>query len=132
MVKSFADSQKGNTMGYIHCCGGLRKTRSFRLSPQGDFVLCELDYLHKCPICNNTIIQITRIDKDNNVSTVRKSNKKGLDLFKKLKSKILYEEKNYKVTNQSKFYLYYNEYGKKKKCFSNLSNLKLGLKPYIY
>ena len=84
------------------------------------------------PVCNNTIIQITRIDKENNVSTVRKNNKKGIELFKKLKNKILYEEKNYKIENQNKFYLHYNEYGKKKKCFSNLSNLKLGLKPYIY
>lgn len=132
MVKSFAGSQKGSTMGYIHCCGGLRKTRSFRLSPQDGFLLCELDYLHKCPVCNNTIIQITRIDNENKITTVRKKNKKGINLFEKLKNKILYEEKTYKITNQNKFYLYYNEFGKKKKCFSNLKNLKLGLKPYIY
>lgn len=132
MVMSFAGSQKGNTMGYIHCCGGLRKTRSFRLSPQGDFVLCELDYLKKCPICNHTTVQLTRIDKNNKISIVRKSNRKGLELFQKLKNKILYEETNSTTDRNGKFYLYYNEYGKKKKCYSNLKNLKLGLEPLIY
>ena len=54
-------------MGYIHCCGGLRKTRSFRLVPLQNFVLCELDYLKKCPKCGATSVQLTRIDKENNI-----------------------------------------------------------------
>lgn len=133
MVKLFAGSQKGNTMGYIHCCGGLRKTKSFRLSPQGDFVLCELDYLKKCPVCGHTVVQITRIDKDNEISTIRKTNEKARELFAKLRNKILYAEsnENYLVKQYGKFYLYYNEYGIKKKCYSNLKNLKLGLRTLI-
>jgi len=87
MVKSFAGSQKGSTMGYIHCCGGLRKTKSFRLSPQDNFVLCELDYLEKCPVCGTSLIQITRIDKDNNISTIRKSKDKAQKFFDKIKTK---------------------------------------------
>lgn len=120
-------------MGYIHCCGGLRKTRSFRLSPQEDFVLCELDYLSKCPVCGHTAVQLTRIDKDNNISTVRKTNNKALKFFNKLKDKILYEEKPFNNLNtcSGRFYLYYNEYGVRKRCYSNLKNLKLGLKTLI-
>lgn len=133
MVKLFAGSQKGNTMGYIHCCGGLRKTKSFRLSPQGIFVLCELDYLKKCPVCGHTVVQITRIDKDNEISIIRKTNEKARELFAKLRNKILYAEsnENYLVKQYGKFYLYYNEYGIKKKCYSNLKNLKLGLRTLI-
>ena len=133
MVKLFADSQKGNTMGYIHCCGGLRKTRSFRLAPQGNFVLCELDYLKKCPVCGHTAIQITRIDNDNKISTIRKINDKALKFYEKIKDKILYEEKSSKCSlkHYGTFYLYYNEYGTKKKCYSNLKNLKLGLRTLI-
>jgi len=133
MVKSFAGSQKGSTMGYIHCCGGLRKTRSFRLSPQENFVLCELDYLEKCPVCGTSLIQITRIDKDNNISTIRKSKDKAQKFFDKIKDKILYQEivEDYFPQYHGSFYLYYNEYGVKKKCYSNLKNLKIGLRTLI-
>ena len=96
-------------------------------------MLCEIDYLKKCPVCGNLTIQLTRIDKDNQISSIRKTNKKGLKFFEKLKSKILYEEDNfdYSTKYKSKFYLYYNEYGTKKRCYSNLRNLKIGLKTLI-
>ena len=120
-------------MGYIHCCGGLRKTKSFRLAPQGDFVLCELDFLKKCPVCGHTAVQLTRIDKNNNLSIVRKNNKKALDFFEKLKSKILYEEDDFDYTKirHGKFYLNYNEFGTKRRCYSNFTNLKKCLNKFI-
>lgn len=125
--------RKGVPMGYIHCCGGLRKTRTFRLLPQGDFVLCETDYLAKCPVCGNLTVQVTRIDKENNISIIKKKNKKALKFFEKLKSNILYEENkiNYSKRYTGRFYLNYNEFGVKKRCYSNLRNLKLGLRTLI-
>ncbi len=116
-------------MGYIHCCGALHKTRSFRVVPQGDFLLCELDYLSKCPICGHTVVQLTRIDRQDNISVVRKVNKKAREFFSKLKKFILYEEKsvNYRKFNSGSFYLNYNEFGVKKRCYSNLKALKIGL-----
>ena len=115
-------------MGYIHCCGGLRKTRSFRLIPQDNFVLCELDFLSKCPVCGKLHVQLTRVDKNNEISTIRKTNEKGILFYNKLKNKILYEEDNQNYSKQtSTFYLNYNEYGIKKRCYSNLKNMKLGL-----
>lgn len=133
MAKSFTASQKGNTMGFIHCCGGLRKTRSFKLIPQDNFVLCEVDYLQKCPVCGHTTVQLTRINKLNEITTIRRTNKKAITFFNKLKSKILYEKEyvNHSQKNLGKFYLYYNEYGTQKRCYSNLSNMKLGLKNLI-
>ena len=113
-------------MGYIHCCGALHKTRTFRLVPQENFVVSELDYLSKCPVCGHTVVQLTRID---NISIVRKVNKKAKLLFEKLKNVILYEIRpiNYNRINTGKFYLYYNEFGVKKRCYSNLRTLKIGL-----
>lgn len=116
-------------MGYIHCCGALHKTRTYRLVPQDNFVLCELDYLSKCPVCGHTVVQLTRVDKDDNISVVRKANKKAKEFFIKLKNSILYEVRpiKYNKINCGKFYLNYNEFGVKKRCYSNLRTLKIGL-----
>ena len=116
-------------MGYIHCCGALHKTKTFRIVPQDDFVLCEADYLAKCPVCGHTVVQLTRIDKNDNISVVRKINKKAKSFFQKLKTKILYEIRpiNYNVVKHGSFYLNYNEFGVKKRCYSNLKTLKIGL-----
>ena len=116
-------------MGYIHCCGALHKTRTYRLVPQDSFILCELDYLAKCPVCGHMVVQLTRVDRDDNISVVRKVNKKAKLFFEKLKKLILYEVRSikYNKVNCGKFYLNYNEFGVKKRCYSNLRTLKIGL-----
>jgi hypothetical protein len=116
-------------MGYIHCCGGLHKTRSFVLVPAKNFVVCELDYLKKCPRCENLVIQVTKIDRENNVTTIRYTKQKALDFWNKIQPKILYEKKYYQYLKYKggKFYLNYNEFGIKKRCYSNIKNLKIGL-----
>lgn len=116
-------------MGYIHCCAGLRKSKSFSLIPEDNYLSAQIDYLEKCPICGHTVTQLTRIDINNNVSIYRKINEKARKLFEKLKNSIQYErESEYNIKHgYSKFYLYYNEFGVKKKCYSNLSTLKIGL-----
>ncbi len=116
-------------MGYIHCCGGLRKTKNFVLSPVENFILCELDYLPKCPVCGHTILQLTRIDSENNISSIRYKNKAAKKYLKKFQSQILYENKyiDYSNMRRGNFYLNYNEFGVKKRCYSNLSRLKIGL-----
>ncbi len=116
-------------MGYIHCCGGLRKTRSFVLTPANNFAVCELDYLTKCPVCGNAVIQITRIDLQNKLSTIRYSKSKAIKFWNVIQPKILYEKKyfTYLEYKGGRLYLYYNEYGIKKRCYSNLKNMKIGL-----
>lgn len=116
-------------MGYIHCCGGKRKTQSYEISPKGNFFAVELDYLEKCPVCGHTVAQLTRIDFDNNISYCRKINQKARRLFETLKDSILRKKQpeTLRLKAYSKFYLNYNEYGVKKRCYANLSSLKLGL-----
>lgn len=116
-------------LGYIHCCAGLRKSKSYSISPEENYALAALDYIEKCPVCGHTVVQLTRIDFENNVSVCRKINEKARKLFDKLKASILFEkEKNgVRLRVHSKFYLNYNEFGVKKRCYSNLSTLKMGL-----
>lgn len=116
-------------MGYIHCCNGKRKSVSFAVSPEKNYLSVELDYLKECPVCGHTVVQLTRIDFDNNVSICRKINQKARKFFQKIQDLILYkkEAEIFRVSSYSKFYLYYSEFGKKKKCYSNLSTLKMGL-----
>lgn len=92
-------------------------------------MFAQVDYLEECPVCGHTVVQLTRIDFENNVSICRKINDKARKLFNKLKNLILFEKKTegMRLKVHSKFYLHYNEFGVKKKCFSNLSSLKIGL-----
>lgn len=116
-------------MGYIHCCAGLRESKSYSVLPEENYFLAQVDYLEKCPVCGHTVAQLTRIDFDNNISICRKINEKARKLFNNLKKSILFEKKTegVRVKAYSKFYLNYNEYGVKKRCYSNLSSLKMGL-----
>lgn len=116
-------------MGYIHCCAGLRKAKTYSISPEENYLLAQIDYLEKCPVCGHTVIQLTRINIDNEISICRRVNEKAKKMLDKLQSSILYEKTTTNPISKggSKFYLYYNEYGAKKKCFSNLSAMKLGL-----
>ena len=112
-------------MGYIHCCSGRRRSVSYRLEPDLGYLICEVDYLECCPVCGHTVLQLTRIDINNKVSIIKKNNKKARLFFEKIKNKIIYEKKI--INNKGGFYLNYNEYGRKKRCYSNLSALKIGL-----
>jgi hypothetical protein len=117
----------GENMGYIHCCGSLHRTRTFRLVPQEKFLICEVDYLKKCPACGHLVVQLTRIDSEEAISTLRMVNAKAKKFFEKVKKEILYENKFIKYKNQGRFYLNYNEFGVKKRCYANLSRLRIGL-----
>lgn len=117
-------------MGVIHCCSGLRRSKTFVLQPLQGFLVSKLDFVSSCAVCGHAVVQITRLDFNSEVSTVRKTNAKALALFEKLKSSILFEEKvkyNPALQQGSNFYLNYNEFGRKKRCYSNLSSLKMGL-----
>lgn len=116
-------------MGFVHCCGALRRARTFVLEPQEGFIITHMHILESCPVCGHKVLNVVRVDAFNSVSSFRKINSKAQKLFEKLKNSILYEENKHKfsVISGSNFYLNYNEYGKKKKCYSNLSSLKLGL-----
>lgn len=117
-------------MGYIQCCGGLRECKTFELIPDEEFIIKELDYLEECPVCGHTILQLTKLSKSGKIYVYRITNKKARKFFEKYSKDIVEEKKefeNFIFKSHGKFYLNYNEYGRKKKCYSNLSSMKLGL-----
>ncbi|MBR2526642.1 hypothetical protein IKE67_09280 [bacterium] len=117
-------------MGYIHCCGALHHCRTFELKEDEQYKIKELNYLEECPICGHTILQLTKIDIFNQISVYRLNNKKAKKFFEKYSKDIVKEvdkPENFAFRTNGKFYLNYNEYGKKRKCYSNLSSMKLGL-----
>lgn len=117
-------------MGYIQCCSKLHECKTFKLQTDTNYKDKQVDYLENCPVCNHTVLQLTKIDNKNNISVYRITNQKARKFFEKYKNIMTEEIKNTKnifYKNCGKFYLNYNEYGKKKKCYSNLSSMKLGL-----
>lgn len=117
-------------MGYVHCCSALWKSKTYVIAPGENFVMCTVEYLEKCPICGHTIVQLTRLDKQNNISIVRKKNKKAVNFLNKIQNSILYEQESFSAPspkNYKRSYLEFSEFGKRKRCYSNLSTLKIGL-----
>jgi glutaredoxin-related protein len=100
----------------------------FFLLPEKGFLESMLYFLEACPHCGSAVAQVYRIDVNMQVSSFRKANKKAFKLFENLKKTIKFEEKIKfnPLLPSSSFYLYYNEYGKKKKCYSNLNTLEIG------
>lgn len=115
-------------MGFLHCCGALRRSATYSLAPENGYLLAELDVIENCPVCGHYVVQVTRIDLNHSVSVIRKSNKHARKLFEKLGTSVLYKQE-YKYSplkSGGTFYLNYNEYGVKKRCYSNFSSLRLG------
>jgi hypothetical protein len=61
---------------------------------------------------------------------VRRSGIEAYELYRKNLPNILYEVKRIE-SGKNGWYLEYGEYGRKKKCYSNLRTLRLGLVDYV-
>lgn len=78
-----------------------------------------------CMNCGNFIVVIETTDFNGNKKVIRKQNSEAYALYEKNKHNILFEVVPIK---QGKFgwYLKYCDYGRIKKCYSNLRTLKMG------
>lgn len=117
-------------MGYIQCCSALHLCRTFLLKTDDKNIYKQIDYLEECPICGHTVLQLTKVNLNRKIEVYRIKNKKARTFLEKYSKDIIKETNisaNIYYKNRGKFYLNYNEYGKVKKCYSNLSGMKLGL-----
>ena len=118
-------------MAYIECCGKKHKAIVFELKLNNDGCVSKILKNAFCPICGKNIIVIEKkmfVDGVEQVRYIRRQGKEADKLFDKLENDIICvipELKN--VQYKKGFFLKYNEYGKIKKCYSNLSALKLGI-----
>lgn len=111
----------------IECCGKKQRARAFICDPPEGFIYQRIDFLVWCKKCKKTVMQVTRISVKNRVVRFRRTDDAARTLFERMRPSIRFRvvEPFSLVNNRSEFFLYYNEFGKKKKCFSNLSALKI-------
>ncbi len=113
-------------MGVLQCCNLRQKTHTYVCDPPEGFVFQRLDYLGWCKQCKSTVLQVSRIDISSNVSYFRRTDEKAKELFERLKSSIRFKINDgaWGVQPRSSYWLGYNEFGKKKRCYSNFSSLQ--------
>ena len=113
-------------MSVIQCCGIRQKTSAFICDAPEGFVFQQIDFLKYCKKCKATVMQVTRLDADGNVSYFRRTNEAARGLFDRMRTSIVFKirEPFALVNNKSSFWLPYNEFGTIKRCYANLSSLK--------
>ena len=107
----------------INCCDSFKKCRVFALATSRTFKSAVMKTCY-CSSCHKFIVEIETTDYSDRIKTIRKINGEAHELFEKNRHNILFEV----ISSTGKFgwYLKYGEYGKVKKCYSNLRCLKLG------
>ena len=103
-------------------------SRTFVLAPRDGYIYAKLDLVECCPICGHFVVQVTNVNWKNEVFVCRKSNTKARKLYEKCKRSVIFERKRglSSIWAGKRNYLFYNEYGVKKRCYSNISTMKLG------
>lgn len=113
-------------MAGVYCCEKVRAARHFRLAPREKYVWCEAAFLKNCPGCGNAVLQLERISVSGVHSVIRYKGSRAVRTFNAMKKSILFEVERFTV-GHGRFYLKYGEFGRKKRCYSNLWALKCGM-----
>jgi len=118
----------GIFLAFITCHNRRQKAKIYKITPTRQGVFEEIVlHLPECSFCKNTIIEIRRIDIYGEVLPVsRMSGKKAKKFLSEMN--IIWKPKTIRIPKyKDNWYLPYSEYGSIKKCYSNLSSLKIGL-----
>ena len=109
----------------LRCCGISQKSTAFICDAPNGFVYQRIDFLVKCKVCKRTVMHVMRLDSEKRVVGFRRTDEQARELFDKLRTSILYKVvEPYEIApSKGSFYLMCNEFGRKTKCFSNLSSL---------
>jgi len=115
----------------IECsCGREPASTKFKIKPQKGFISVTLNVIDEQCACGKFVVELIRIKKEKDtkkyiIDKITKYGKDAYKLYDKLEPSIISEIKL--VNNANQMYLEYSEFGTKKKCYSNLSSLKIGL-----
>ena len=115
-------------MAKIWCCRRFQQAEVFKIKPTKLNILEEFVlYNRGCSCCSKPILEILRADADENILKPVRLNSKNIPAFIK-KMDVLWQPRKFPhfKSKISKFVLNYNEFGKIKKCFGNLSGLIIG------
>ena len=108
----------------LKCCDGMRKCKVFALAKGRLFESAVLK-IGRCSKCKRLIVSVEKTDFNGRKTCIKKYGLQAQLLYERNLYNILYEVVQYK-SGKYGFYLNYQEYGKVKKCYSNLHTLKLG------
>ena len=109
----------------LKCCGIRQKSTAFICEAPLGFLYQRIDFLVRCKVCKHTVMQVSRLNLENVPSYFRRTDEQARELFERLRTSIIYkvvEPYDFAPTKGS-FYLHCNEFGRKTKCYSNLSAL---------
>lgn len=114
-------------MPYIFCCNQKRICDAYKLENLPGLILNYAYFVEACPSCGHTVLVLRRYAPDGSVSEVRKKNEAARKLFDKVRCSIICKLPKTQEEQGGKSFLRYNAFGVIKKCYSNLSSLKMGL-----
>lgn len=109
----------------LKCCGVRQKSIAFICDAPKGFLYQRIDYLVKCKVCKRTVMHVLRLDHKNEPQGFRRTDDAARELFERMRSSILFKViEPYEIAPRGgHFYLMCNEFGRKSKCYSNLSAL---------
>jgi len=122
-------------MAKVWCCRRFQPAEVINIAPTKSSISDEFVFYNpSCSFCGKPILEIIRIDETGLVLNPVRLKTKNIHSFIEKINVLFKKKKSFKPKSKiSKFVLGYNEYGKMKKCYANLSNLSLGkieLNPY--
>lgn len=109
----------------LKCCGIRQKSTAFVCDAPSGFLYQRIDFLVRCKQCKRTVMQVTRLNHQNEISTFRRTDDSARELFERMRMSILFKiVAPYEIApSRGRFYLMYSEFGRKSRCYSNLSAL---------
>lgn len=123
-------------MSKIRCCRVLQKAEIFKVVPRFDGVQDEFVlYLDSCVMCGNPLVEIVSLDLYGEMLKPVRLRKDKIDKFLDSMD-VIWKPKRLSNNNSGHFSwaLEYNEWGRRRKCSSNLWSLRIGqleTDPYI-
>ncbi len=109
----------------LKCCGIRQKSTAFVCDAPSGFLYQRIDFLVSCKHCKRTVMQVTRLNHQNEIGTFRRTDDSARALFERMRTSILFKVvEPYEIApSRGSFYLMCNEFGRKSRCYSNLSAL---------
>jgi hypothetical protein len=115
-------------MAKVTCCRRAQSAQVFKIVPTRKDVFEEyVFYLEKCSFCKRPALEIIRVNLDGKILSPVRLKTTNIPRFIST-AIVLWKPKKlwYLPGKTTRLKLYYNDFGSRKICFQNFSNLKMG------
>ena len=117
----------------IVCCGKKQRVSTYIIEPLNNEIASTIEILNTCSLCDELVIVIRSLMPDGSSKVIKRKGKDAVRIYDNIinSGRIVCQYKKNMNCDKGGWYLYYYDKGKKLKCYSNLSTLRLGLsEPY--